>query len=458
MLFDSYESPDAEELLRSAVARREQPNDRHALATEAAGAVVVGVAAIVVAVLGHPVRSFSLGALLATAITYLAAARVQFPVGAGWSRPTQIAFVPMVFLLPLTLVPFVVMGCLLLDLAPQLVERTLSPTRLLALIGDSAYSLGPVIVLLAAGDQRFGWSHWPIYLLAFGAQITFDLGSGLGRMWFAERVRPGQQVQLLWSCLTDLALSCGGLLIAASAVTRPGLLLLALPLVGLFGLFARERAQRMENTLALSTAYRGTAMLLGDVIEEDDEYTGIHSRAVVELAIEVAERLRLDRAARRNVEFGALLHDVGKIRIPKEVIRKPGKLSDSEWALMREHTVFGEQMLTQVGGTLSSVGKVVRHSHERYDGTGYPDGLVGELIPIESRIVCACDAFNAMTTDRPYRPAMTVPEAVTELRRCSGTHFDPRVVEALLYAIEERPSTLLAPLARPKYLRAKAAG
>jgi putative nucleotidyltransferase with HDIG domain len=252
-------------------------------------------------------------------------------------------------------------------------------------------------------------------------------------------------MQVVWTYATDACLSCAGLLIAASAVERPGLLLLAMPLIALFGLFARERQARMDHTLALSTAYRGTAMLLGDVIEDDDEYTGVHSRAVVDLSLAIAARLKLDATTRRNVEFGALLHDVGKIRVPKEIIHKPGKLNDEEWAIMRQHTVYGEQMLRQVGGALSSVGKVVRHSHERWDGTGYPDGLAGKAIPIESRIVSGCDAFNAMTTNRPYRRAMSLEEAVAELRRCSGGHFDPQIVHALLAEVADCPPTIAAP-------------
>jgi HD-GYP domain-containing protein (c-di-GMP phosphodiesterase class II) len=196
-------------------------------------------------------------------------------------------------------------------------------------------------------------------------------------------------------------------------------------------LFARERQQRLDQTLELSSAYRGTALLLGDVVEADDHYTGIHSREVVDLSLGVADALRLDATRRRNVEFAALLHDVGKIRIPKEIINKHGKLDDAEWAIMRRHTIEGEKMLKKVGGTLSSVGKFVRSTHERFDGLGYPDGIAAEEIPIESRIVAVCDAYNAMTTDRPYRDAMAPEDAIDELRRCAGSQFDPRVVGAL---------------------------
>jgi HD-GYP domain-containing protein (c-di-GMP phosphodiesterase class II) len=196
-------------------------------------------------------------------------------------------------------------------------------------------------------------------------------------------------------------------------------------------LFARERQERMTETMALGTAYRGTAMLLGDVVEADHHYTGMHSRDVVELSLSVADHLGLDATQRRNVEFGALLHDVGKIHIPKEIINKPGKLDEAEWELMRAHTIDGERMLQQVGGLLANVGHIVRATHEHYNGAGYPDGLVGEKIPIEARIVCTCDAYSAMTTDRSYRKAMPKTKALEELRRCAGTQFDPKVVTAI---------------------------
>jgi HD-GYP domain-containing protein (c-di-GMP phosphodiesterase class II) len=129
---------------------------------------------------------------------------------------------------------------------------------------------------------------------------------------------------------------------------------------------------------------------------------------------------------------------VGKIRVPSSIINKPGKLDDAEWEIMRRHTIDGESMLRQVGGTLAGVGRFVRSSHERYDGHGYPDGLAGEAIPIESRIVCVCDAYNAMTTDRPYRSARDTSDAVEELRRCSGTQFDPAVIQAIEAVLAER--------------------
>jgi HD-GYP domain-containing protein (c-di-GMP phosphodiesterase class II) len=219
---------------------------------------------------------------------------------------------------------------------------------------------------------------------------------------------------------------------AIAAYERPYSLALAMPLVALMAFFARERRRRIDTALELGHAYRGTAFLLGDVIEADDAYTGSHSRDVVELVLTVSDRLGVEPHLRRKAELTALLHDVGKIRIPAEIINKPGALTDEEFALMKTHTVEGERMLEQVGGLLGQVGRLVRSCHERWDGRGYPDGLAGEEIPLVARIVCACDAFNAMTTDRPYRKALSSAEATAELERCAGSQFDPLVVAAMV--------------------------
>jgi HD-GYP domain-containing protein (c-di-GMP phosphodiesterase class II) len=158
---------------------------------------------------------------------------------------------------------------------------------------------------------------------------------------------------------------------------------------------------------------------------------------VVELSLAVSDALGLDSRQRRNVEFGALLHDVGKIAVPKEIINKPGPLDDAEWEIMRQHTIEGERMLNRIGGVLSEAGRIVRASHEDYDGSGYPDGLAGEQIPIEARIVTCCDAFSAMTTTRSYRKAMPTEKAIAELHACAGTQFDPQVVGVLAAMVEE---------------------
>ena len=430
--FDSYGTPGTETLLQLGRERHAgSGSDPRLLVTEAAAAAAFLLAAVALAVFGSSVRSFSAVPLAVAVSTYLVAGRVRFQVGSAWTPPTQLAFVPMLFVLPTPFVPLIVAACFVADELPQAFGGRLSPARALARVADSFYSLGPALVLVLFGGQVFSWADWPLYLIAFVAQIVFDATAGLARTWFAERVRPRDQLPMLWIYVSDACLSCIGLLVAASAVEQPGLVLLTLPLIALLWLLARERRQRLDFGMALSTAYRGTATLLGYVVEADDQYTGAHSRDVVDLSRSAAAALGLGAPQRRAVEFVAMLHDVGKIFVPKEILHKPGELNAYEWEVMRQHTIQGERILKQVGGALARVARFVRSSHEHYDGHGYPDGLAGESIPIESRIVTACDAYSAMTTDRPYRAAMRVDQALDELRDSAGTQFDPQVVSAL---------------------------
>jgi putative nucleotidyltransferase with HDIG domain len=256
--------------------------------------------------------------------------------------------------------------------------------------------------------------------------------------WLCQGVPPKAVIgDLRAAYRVDLLLAPIGLLAALAAARTPAAALLVLPLAYLLLTFSRERESRMTQSLELGRAYRGTALLLRDLLEEDDEYTGRHTEDVVGLSVQVAERMGLDEDTRRAAELGALLHDIGKIAVPDEIINKPGPLDDDEWAIMKTHTVEGERMLAQVGGLLADVGLVVRASHERWDGGGYPDGLAGEQIPVAARIVSACDAYNAMTTDRSYRKSLGLEVAVSELRKNAGTQFDPDVVDALIAVVTE---------------------
>jgi diguanylate cyclase (GGDEF)-like protein len=170
---------------------------------------------------------------------------------------------------------------------------------------------------------------------------------------------------------------------------------------------------------------------LAEALLERDRYTGEHSEFVVDLSARVARQLALDEIEIDRVCSAALLHDIGKVAIPDEVLNKPGPLDELEWAVMREHPVIGERILRAVPG-LGPVARIVRHEHERWDGSGYPDGLKGTAIPIGARIILACDAYHAMTSNRPYRRAMPHAEAIRELGRCAGSQFDPEVTEALI--------------------------
>jgi len=368
---------------------------------------------------------------------YALATRVEFRVASGWTDPSQLVFVPMLFLLPTDAVPLTVAGALLLARLPDYLSGEVHARRALLRIGDAWYSVWPAAILLAFGATSPDWMDWPIYLGALAAQFAIDglittvrVSYGLAVPW---RTVLGELGRI---DLIDALLSPAALLVAFGAAAEPWTYALIVPLLAVFQLFAQEREARIESALALSGAYRGTALLLGEVLAGKDEYTGEHSHSVVVLAHQVAEVLRLNDAELRDIEFGALLHDVGKISVPSEIINKPSRLTDEEMDLMRTHTIAGESMLNRIGGVLEEAGVVVRTHHERYDGKGYPDGLAGEEIPIAARVIAACDAFNAMTTDRPYRKAMPVAAAIAELKSESGKQFDPGVVEALLQVVE----------------------
>jgi HD-GYP domain-containing protein (c-di-GMP phosphodiesterase class II) len=364
---------------------------------------------------------------------YVVCSRAKFDIADGHTVPTELALVPMLFLLPTAAVPLAVAAGDLLGRGFDYASGHTSVHRAFHALGDCWYAVGPALVLVAAGAQVFSWNEWPVYLVALLAQFAFDFVPAAIR----ERFVDGVSVRTLSGLVApvyalDGALAPIGLLVAFAAVQAgAALTLLILPLAMVLAVLSREREARVDQAIELSSAYRGTAMLLGDVVEADDAYTGSHSRGVVELSLAVSDQLGLDNRQRRNVEFAALLHDVGKIAVPKEIINKAGPLDPDEWQVMYRHTIEGEEMLNRVGGVLSEVGRIVRSSHEHYDGSGYPDGLAGEEIPIEARIVACCDAFSAMTTTRSYRKAMPVEAALAEVRDCAGTQFDPRVAESL---------------------------
>jgi HD-GYP domain-containing protein (c-di-GMP phosphodiesterase class II) len=385
----------------------------------------------------HSSRTPGAATVLALIAAYAAASQARFEVGTGLFLPTSLIFVPMLFLLPLGAVPAAICAALLLGSSTDLLRRGLPLERILIVPLNSWYSIGPVLVLAVAGERDPSLSDWPIYVAALAAQCLVDYAIQAPHQRFVNGVPFSLMARYMsWTCLVEAALAPVGLLVALVAVDQPVAITFVLPLIGLLFVFARERQVRIDHTLELSHAYRGTALLLGDVVEADDAYTGLHSREVVSLVFDVCDRLGVDARSRRDAEFAALLHDVGKIKIPSEIINKPGKLTDEEFALIKTHTVEGERLLAQVGGLLGSVGHIVRSCHENWDGTGYPDGLAGEKIPLVARIVRCCDAFSAMTSDRSYRRAMPVADAIAELERCSGTDFDPAVVDALVETVQ----------------------
>ncbi len=427
-------TPELERLFAQGRQRAVLPAYGRERAVEVGTAIAFLATAVAMALLLPSSRPLDLSTLAVLVAAYVIICQAQFDVADGYTVPTQLVLVPMLFLLPTPAVPLIVSLSWALGRILDYASGRTSIYRAFHVFGDCWHAVGPALVLSIAGAQVFAWEEWPVYAIALIAQFAFDFAATGIRSRLIDGPSSWTELRLLAPVYgLDAALAPVGLLVAFAAIELgPAVCLLVIPLAAVLAVLSRERKSRIEGALELSAAYQGTALLLGDVVEADDAYTGSHSRGVVELSLAVSDRLGLDRRQRRNVEFAALLHDVGKIAVPKEIINKPGPLDDAEWAVMHRHTIEGEAMLNRVGGVLSEVGRIVRSSHEHYDGSGYPDGLAAEEIPIEARIVTCCDAFSAMTTTRSYRVAMPVEDAVAELRACAGTQFDPDVVEALI--------------------------
>jgi HD-GYP domain-containing protein (c-di-GMP phosphodiesterase class II) len=432
-------------LVEESRSRMHQPPERREL--EAGMGVAVALAAAVAALLAlvpdagrHP----SLGVVLALVLAYGLAFRVQFEVGSGAAVPTQLVLVPMLFAVPLAWVPMLVVAGMAVAVLPEIAAGKSHPARVGLNFLNACYTLGPVLVMWAFGQPQAELSVRLalVVALAVAAQFVVDFAA-----WVVRGGAAGGDLAraLAWAWLVDLALTPLALVLAVADRADPFAFLASLPLMVLLWRFARERQHHYDRVREFSEAYRGTALLLGDMVEANDTYTGLHSQDVVTLVLAVSDRLGLSRLDRDLAEFTALLHDVGKVNVSKAIINKPGPLSAEERALIETHTLEGERMLVQVGGLLAEVGRLVRSCHERWDGHGYPDRLAGEEIPVVARIVCACDAFSAMTSDRSYRKARSVDQALAELARCAGTHFDPRVAAALIEVVrEETPALTLA--------------
>jgi uncharacterized membrane protein len=203
--------------------------------------------------------------------------------------------------------------------------------------------------------------------------------------------------------------------------------------IAALGASALEQVEMREH---LERAARAGVEALASAVDARDQYTAEHSEEVVELSKKVGRRLGLAGHDLTQLEYAARLHDVGKIGVPDAILHKPGPLDKDEWQIIHRHPIWGSEMLARVP-ELAGVAAIVRFEHERWDGGGYPDGLRGEQIPLAARIVFVCDAYNAMTSDRPYRSSVGPRVAVEELRAGAGSQFDPTAVEVLLTVVEE---------------------
>ena len=212
-----------------------------------------------------------------------------------------------------------------------------------------------------------------------------------------------------------------------------------LELVGGLAHQAKLAIANASSFAGLERTFLSTVEALANALEARDEYTSSHARWITDTALRVGEELGLDTDTLKRLELGALFHDIGKIGIPNSVLLKPGPLTDEERQLIETHPELGEKIIAPID-QLQDVCGIVRACHERWDGQGYPDKKAGVEIPLEARIIFACDAYHAMTTDRPYRRALPSEEALRRLEEAAGTQFDPQVVDVCLRVLESEPA------------------
>jgi diguanylate cyclase (GGDEF)-like protein len=578
-------------------------------------------------------RSFAIVPAVLLIGSYAVVSRVEFEIGPGSAVPTQLVFVPMLFLLPVSVVPLAVAAGYMLGLLVDHVQGKRHGQRAFVLLSYCWHSIGPTVVLSLLAHDDMRWGDAPIYVAALASQFALDFASSTAREKLAFGVSPRALIPFLgWVYAVDALLAPVALAIASVSAETPSASLLALPLVGLLALLARDRTRRIDRALELSEAYRGAmrqarsdpltalgnrlawdealvraagetgpvsvilvdldglkrandtrghefgdrllqtmadvvrgSVRTGDVVariggdelgvlmlktdeagcravaarirrrigdavvegfalsaavghasrataeevldaardadmhmylekraeppwpfdgdevlargwsdriasmrggtprsahgasadacdvllaalRERDEGLEQHLRDVADLAIAVAERLGVPAAQLDDVARAAKLHDVGKVAVPDAIVGKDGPLTAEEWEVMRRHPVIGERILGEAPG-LADVARLVRASHERYDGRGYPDGLRGHEIPLGARILFVCDAYDAMTSDRPYREPMTHETALAELRANAATQFDPLVVDVFCAVVAERRRAAVRALA-----------
>jgi putative nucleotidyltransferase with HDIG domain len=286
-----------------------------------------------------------------------------------------------------------------------------------------------------------------------GMTASGSLPPGMARLSALEAWIPvlqkGQVVGsvVVWRDMTAIDAALMRIQISIAGIILAAAVLLWLVLRGVY---VRSSKQIVAQATALTGAladrertYDSTLQSLANALDVRDSETGGHSDRVLRYMDLVIEQVDVDAASLSMLRRGALLHDIGKIGVPDNVLRKPSALSEAEWVTMRKHPEYGARIVAGIP-FLEDVSKIVRHHHERWDGAGYPDRLAGESIPLGARIFAVADSFDAMTSDRPYRRAMSIDAACAEIARCRGTQFDPVVADAFGLVPRERLARIAA--------------
>lgn len=283
--------------------------------------------------------------------------------------------------------------------------------------------LGGAPLALASGRD-----YWQA-MLAFLCYAAINVALVTGVVSFAERSRFLYRFRAYVRDFSVQYLVLGVLALLLAVLYSLSVWHMFLAIVPLFLVHLSFRSYQRLRTEARSTFEK-----ISRLLDERDHYTAVHSGDVAELAVQVAEQLGLSQADIEKVEIAARVHDIGKVAVPDSILLKPGPLTDEEWEVMKRHPVVSAELIEGLE-IYAPVANAVRHEHERWDGSGYPDGLRGEAIPLISRIIAAADIYDALSTDRPYRSAYSDEEALALVREMRGADLDPAVADALLRVI-----------------------
>jgi HD-GYP domain-containing protein (c-di-GMP phosphodiesterase class II) len=326
-------------------------------------------------------------------------------------------------------------------------ERIVEDVRTTPLRAERTVGLGVAAVAVLAGAKLLLVDEWGPSIFWWNLLFLVPV------VWVTQRLRIAGGLVLVGVAAvgllgTDAVLAPPGRLPPTAALVEFGQLLVLWLMAALVGRGARREGELLvalaESHERIQQDLHRVIRALTGALEAKDEYTGGHIHRVNAYALETGRRLGLSPRELELLQIGSTLHDIGKIGIPESILQKPGPLDDEEWRVMRRHPEIGARILTGVEG-LSEVAPIILHHQERWDGRlggpfpGYPAGLKGEKIPLGARIIAVVDTFDAMTTDRPYRDALSLEEARQELQREKGRQFDPEVVDRFLEVLRESP-------------------
>ena len=324
----------------------------------------------------------------------------------------------------------------------------------------SAFNVGMLVVAAAAGGSVYVWLGGAIAqparasnIVPLVAAVATDVLVNISLLIGVISLQTGQSPLRIWTSnfqwsapisILGGVIGGGSMSLAYASFGLFGFAVFLVPVVSTgysFRLYTQHTRRYVDQLEAanrrLDEAIAGLLETLGAMLDADDSYTYGHSAQIALYADTLAEQMGLDAKQRAVITRAALIHDIGKIGIPDRIIGKPGPLTADEFAIMKQHTIIGADLIGRMKG-LEELVPIVRHHHERWDGGGYPHRLAGTAIPLAARVVTLADAVEAMCSDRPYRPARSFADVLAEVQRCAGKQFDPAVVEAFFTVVEQK--------------------